>query len=74
MNNPITQSFIDGIAYFWGVGDNPIEKYYEERKAKNEGLESWEIDARNLRRDWERVGMYINNAMGYYEHETAETK
>jgi len=70
MNNPIMQSFVNGIAYFFGVGDNPIEKYYQERKAKNEGLQGWEIDARNLRGDWERVGMYINNAIEKYEQET----
>ena len=62
---------MDGVAYFFGVGENPIEKYYLERKAENEGLQGWEIDAKNLRGDWERVGMYISNAMGQYEHEAA---
>jgi len=32
MNNPVMQSFMDGIAYFFGAGDNPIEAYYLERK------------------------------------------
>ena len=73
MDNSIKQSFIDGFLYFFGVGDNPIEKYYLERKAKNEGLQGWEIDARNLRGDWERVGMDIRNAIGQYEQETAKT-
>lgn len=73
MKNPITQSFLDGIAYFIGVGDNPIEKYYKERKSKNSGLQGWEIDARNLRGDWERVGMYLNNAIGQYEKETGNS-
>ena len=73
MKNPITQSFMDGVAFFFGVGDNPIEKFYQARKAKNEGLQGWEIDARNLRGDWERVGMYLNNAIGQYEQETANT-
>ena len=73
MNNPISQSFIDGIVYFFGVGDNPIEKYYLERKAKNEGLQGWEIDARNLRSDWERIGMCLSNAIEQYEQESANT-
>jgi len=71
MKNPINQSFMDGIVFFFGLGDNPIEKFYQERKAKNRGLQGWEIDARNLRGDWERVGMYLNNAMGQYEQEAA---
>ena len=68
------QSFMDGIAFFFGGGENPIEKYYQERKAKNEGLQGWEIDARNLRGDWERVGMYLNNAMEQYEQEITNKK
>ena len=68
------QSFMDGIAFFFGGGENPIEKYYHERKAKNEGLQGWEIDARNLRGDWERVGMYLNNAMEQYEQEITNKK
>jgi len=63
MNNPIMQSFMDGIAYFFGAGDNPIEIRYQElvrkRKERNNGLSGWEIDARNLRKDWERVGMHL---------------
>jgi hypothetical protein len=72
MNNPIIQSFSDGIAFFFGADDNPIERYYKERKAKNEGLQGWEIDARNIRSAWERVGMHLNNAMEQYEHETTD--
>ena len=71
-------SFIDGVAFFFGAGDNPIEKHYHEvvrrRQERNNGLSGWEIDARNLRGDWERVGMYLNNAIGQYEQETADTK
>ena len=73
MNNPTMKSFIDGIAFFFGADDNPIEKYYQERKAKNEGLKGWEIDARNLRGDWERVGMCLSNAIEQYERESAST-
>ena len=75
MNNPIMQSFIDGIAYFFGADDNPIEKYHKElvrkRQERNNGLSGWEIDARNLRGDWERVGMHLKNAIGQYEQETS---
>ena len=86
MKNQVTQSFMDGIAYFFGVGDNPIEKYYRElvqkrkeqndmqkRKEQNGELSGFELDAQNLRRDWERVGMYLNNAIGKYEQEAANT-
>jgi len=77
MNNPVIQSFTDGIAYFFGVGENPIEARYQEmvrkRKERNNGLSGWEIDARNLRGDWERVGMCINNAIEQYEQENANT-
>jgi hypothetical protein len=76
MKNTIIQSFIDGIAYFFGVGENPIEEYYREtvrkRKERNKGLQGWEIDARNLRGDWERVGMHLKNAMNQYEQETTD--
>jgi len=72
------KSFVDGIAYFFGAGDNPIEIHYHElvskRKERNNGLSGWEIDARNLRGDWERVGMCINNAIEKYEQEFANTK
>jgi len=75
MNNPIIQSFADGIAFFFGIEDNPIEKHYRElvrkRKMRNQGLQGWEIDARNLRGDWERVGMHLNNAFEQYKHEIA---
>jgi hypothetical protein len=81
MKNPIIKSFMDGIAYFFGVGENPIEVHYREmvrkRNERNkiyEGLSGPEIDARNLAGDWERVGMYLKNAMGRYEHETADAK
>jgi hypothetical protein len=70
MKNPITQSFMDGIAYLFGIGDNPIEAYYLERQKKNEGLSGWEIDARNIAGDWQRVGLDIQKA---YEQETAKT-
>ena len=77
MNNPIMQSFMDGMVYFFGVGDNPIEKHYHElvrkRKERNNGFSGWEIDARNLRSDWERIGIHLNNAIQYYEQETANT-
>ena len=77
MNNPVIQSFMDGATYFFGVGENPIEKRYQylvnKRKAKYQGLSGFEIDAQKLRGDWERVGMYINYAIGQYEHETADT-
>ena len=80
MDNSVKQSFLDGFLYFFGVGDNPIERHYQEivrkrkeRDAHNEGLSGWEIDARCLRKDWERVGMDIQNAIGQYEHETAKT-
>jgi hypothetical protein len=78
MNNPIMSSFIDGFLYFFGLADNPIEERYKEmvrkRMERNEGLSGWEIDARNLRGDWERVGMHLNNAMNAYEQETANAK
>ena len=78
MKNPIMQSFVDGIAYFFGAGENPIEKYYQEvvrkRKERNDGLSGWEVDARNLRGDWERVGMYLNHAIEQYEQETTTNK
>ena len=77
MNNPTMQSFMDGIAFFLGAGDNPIEVHYQEmvrkRKERNNGLSGLEIDARNLRGDWERVGMYLNNAIKQYERESAIT-
>ena len=77
MNNPTMQSFMDGIAFFFGVGDNPIEIRYQEmvrkRKERNNGLSGWEIDARNLRGDWERVGIHIDNAIKQYERESAIT-
>ena len=65
MKNPVIQSFMDGAAYFLGVGENPIEKYYLERKAKNEGLKGWEIDSKNLRGDWERVGTRVRTRTGF---------
>jgi hypothetical protein len=72
MSNPITQSFIDGFLSFFCLGENPIEKHYQDlvskRKERNEGLSGWEIDARNLYGDWKRVGMDIQKA---YEQETS---
>ena len=66
------QSFIDGFLFFFGLADNPIEEYYQElvrkRKMRTDGLSGWEIDARNLYGDWERVGMDIQKA---YEQETS---
>ena len=63
MNNPIIQSFTDGMAYFFGASENPIEVRYQElvkkRKAKYNGLSGFEIDALKLRGDWERVEKYI---------------
>ena len=73
MKNPVIQSFMDGSAYLFGVGENPIERHYQylvdKRKAKYQGLSGFEIDAKKLSGDWERVGMYINYAIGQYEHE-----
>jgi hypothetical protein len=73
MANPITNSFIDGIAYFFGIGDNPIEKYYHDavrkRQERNKGLSGWEIDARNLAGDWQRIGMDTQKA---YNNEPAK--
>jgi len=75
MNNPVLQSFFDGMAFYFGADENPIEKYYRDsvrkRQERNNGLSGWEIDARNLRGDWERVGMYLKNAFEQYEQETA---
>ena len=80
MDNSVKQSFFDGFLYFFGVGDNPIERHYQEivrkrkeRYARYDGLSGWEIDASRLREDWERVGMDIQNVIGQYEHETAKT-
>ena len=85
MKNPTMQSFMDGIAFFFGVGDNPIEMHYHElvrkrkertaqqRNGQSNGISGFELDAHNLRSDWERVGIYLNNAIGQYERETANT-
>ena len=79
MKNPVMQSFMDGIAFFLGAGDNPIETHYYElvrkrkernalqRNGQSNGLSGFELDAQNLRGDWERVGLHLNNAIGQYE-------
>ena len=66
------QSFIDGFLFFFGLADNPIEEYRKQISHKyrigEEELSGWEIDARNLYGDWQRVGMDIQKA---YEQETS---
>jgi len=68
------ESFVDGFLFFFGLSDNPIEKYRKQLSQKfKEGdreLSGWEIDARNLYGDWQRVGMDIQKA---YEKETTTT-
>ena len=61
-------SFINGFLYFFGLSDNPIDRYYKEQKEQNNGLSGFEIDAYNLHNDWRRVGMDIKKA---YEKETS---
>jgi hypothetical protein len=69
MANPIIRSFAEGILYFFGLSENPVEKRYrQQHKTEMSGAE---IDACNLASDWRRVGNDIRSA---YEQETASTR
>ncbi len=60
-SNQFFNVFIDGILYFFGIKDNPLEKYRKSQKS----------DADNLEKDWQNIGKDIQKA---YEQEISGCK
>lgn len=55
--------FIQGVLYFFALGDNPVKKYEEAFKAKG--------DAEKMQQDWNNVGNDIRQA--YEKHQSIGT-
>lgn len=51
--------FIDSILYFFSLDSNPIKRYREQRRKKN--------DIDNMTQDWYNVGNDIRNAYEKYK-------
>ena len=49
--------FLDGILYFFSLGENPIEKYRKRHQ---------KTDAENMAQDWRNVGDDIRTAYEKY--------